>query len=84
MSAEAKRSPENREALWRNVGLAAAFVVPFAVYLFTLAPSLTFEDPMELTLRCGVLAFFLSEATYPRGRKVPLRRAAFLFYIRSP
>jgi hypothetical protein len=45
----------NRTALWRNVGLAAAFAVPFAVYLSTLAPSLNFEDSMEFALGCAVL-----------------------------
>jgi hypothetical protein len=39
----------------RLVGLAAAFAVPFVVYLYTLAPSLTFEDAMEFALGCAVL-----------------------------
>ncbi len=43
------------EARWRNVGLAAALVVPFAVYIFTLAPALNFEDSMEFAVGCAVL-----------------------------
>ncbi len=42
-------------ARWRNVGLAAAFVVPFAVYLFTLTPTVNFEDSMEFATGCAVL-----------------------------
>jgi tetratricopeptide (TPR) repeat protein len=48
-------APRNRTALWRNVGLAAAFAVPFVVYLITLAPTLNFEDPMEFALGCATL-----------------------------
>jgi hypothetical protein len=44
----------NRTALWRNVGLAA-FAVPFVVYLYTLSPSLDFEDPAEFALGAAVL-----------------------------
>ncbi len=55
MAAETKPRSLNREMFWRNVGLAAAFVVPLAVYLYTLAPSLNFEDAMEFALGCGVL-----------------------------
>lgn len=55
MASEITNAPHGRGSLWRNVGLAAAFVVPFAVYLFTLAPSLNFEDPAEFALGCATL-----------------------------
>ncbi len=55
MASEITNARQRRETLWRNVGLAAAFVVPFVVYLYTLAPSLTFEDAMEFALGCAVL-----------------------------
>jgi len=55
MHLRARVSANGRAAVWHNVGLAAAFVVPFAVYLFTLAPSLNFEDPVEFALGCAVL-----------------------------
>ncbi|MEE9457009.1 MAG: DUF2723 domain-containing protein, partial [bacterium] len=55
MASEITNAPQRRATLWRNVGLAAAFVVPFVVYLYTLAPSLTFEDSMEFALGCAVL-----------------------------
>ncbi|NIT35056.1 MAG: DUF2723 domain-containing protein [candidate division Zixibacteria bacterium] len=55
MAAETKPAFRNRETSWRNVGLAAAFVVPLLVYLYTLAPSLNFEDSMEFALGCAVL-----------------------------
>lgn len=37
------------------LGALASFLVPFAVYLFTLAPSLNFEDPMEFALGAATL-----------------------------
>ncbi len=40
---------------WRNAGLAAAFAVPFLVYLATLAPSLNFEDSAEFALGAATL-----------------------------
>lgn len=36
-------------------GAAVAFLIPFLVYLCTLAPSLNFEDSMEFALGCAVL-----------------------------
>jgi hypothetical protein len=55
MAAETKTPSPNPASSWRNVGLAAAFVVPFLVYLYTLAPSLNFEDSVEFALGCAVL-----------------------------
>lgn len=37
------------------LGALASFLVPFAVYLFTLAPTLNFEDPMEFALGLATL-----------------------------
>jgi len=37
------------------LGALASFLVPFAVYLVTLAPSLNFEDPMEFALGLATL-----------------------------
>jgi hypothetical protein len=39
----------------RIVGLAAAFLVPFAVYLFTLSPAPDFEDAVEFALGAATL-----------------------------
>lgn len=55
MAAETKTPSSNAATFWRNVGLAAAFVVPLLVYLYTLAPSLNFEDSVEFALGCAVL-----------------------------
>lgn len=37
------------------IGALASFLVPFAVYMLTLAPSLNFEDPMEFALGLSTL-----------------------------
>ncbi len=55
MAAETRPASRKRETSWRNAGLAAAFVVPLLVYLYTLAPSLNFEDSVEFALGCAVL-----------------------------
>lgn len=55
MASEITNAPQRRETLWRNVGLAAAFAVPLVAYLYTLAPSLNFEDSVEFALGCAVL-----------------------------
>jgi len=39
----------------RNVGLAAAFLVPLAVYLYTLSPAPAFEDAVEFALGAATL-----------------------------
>ena len=39
----------------RNAGLAAAFLVPLAVYLFTLSPAPAFEDAVEFALGAATL-----------------------------
>jgi tetratricopeptide (TPR) repeat protein len=39
----------------RIVGALASFLVPFTVYLVTLAPSLNFEDPMEFAVGLATL-----------------------------
>jgi tetratricopeptide (TPR) repeat protein len=53
--ADAHTSGNEGGARRRNVGLAAAFLVPVAVYLYTLSPAPAFEDAVEFALGAATL-----------------------------
>jgi hypothetical protein len=66
----------NNGARWRNAGLAAAFLVPLAVYLYTLSPAPDFEDAVEFALGAATLG-----VNHPSGYPLETLVAHLFTYV---